>query len=359
MKILFDHQIFSSQVHGGVSKYFAEILNIMPRNTWELSAWLSNNEYALNYRLFKQFPFLPNTNFRGKGRIMAELGKPYSLKRIKNGDFDVFHQTNFDDYCFSALGNRPMVTTYHDVNFLTEKNYNERMKKLQTKSLIRADKVIAISQNTKNDMLQFFNINPEKIEVIHHGISADFVADSKMPRLVNEPYILFVGMRHAFKNFENFIKAFARIADKYEDIKVVCTREPFTVKEWELFKSLRIENRVKNIRASEKTLATLYRDALFFVFPSTYEGFGMPILEAMINKCPVVCANTSCFPEIAQNAAIYFDPYDIDSIASAMDILLNDSELRKNYCLLGLEHAKRFSWKETASKHIEVYKSLL
>ena len=96
---------------------------------------------------------------------MAELGKLYSLHKIRQGDFDVFHQTNFDTYCLPALRTKPMVTTYHDVNFLTERDRNDRMVELQRASLKRADKVIAISNNTKNDMLKYFDIDPQKIEV--------------------------------------------------------------------------------------------------------------------------------------------------------------------------------------------------
>ena len=123
MKVLFDHQIFTSQQFGGVSKYFAEVIRRLPPESWKISAWLSNNEYARHYGLFKMTPFLPGRNFRGKGRVMAELGKPYSLKIMRRGDFDVVHQTNFDPYLFKAIKGKPVVTTYHDTNFVTLKNF--------------------------------------------------------------------------------------------------------------------------------------------------------------------------------------------------------------------------------------------
>lgn len=277
MKVLFDHQIFTSQQFGGVSKYFAEVIHRLPPESWKISAWLSNNEYARHYGLFKMTPFLPGRNFRGKGRVMAELGKPYSLKIMRRGDFDVVHQTNFDPYLFKATKGKPVVTTYHDTNFVTEYNYNPRMIRLQTESLRRSDAIIAISENTRRDMLKYFDLNPDKITVIHHGIEMPRIPAGLEARIVEEPYILYVGMRHLFKNFKNFVKGFGAIADKFPDVKVVCTRNPFNKEEHELFAQLGITDRMQVVTADEVTLNRLYRDALFFVFPSLYEGFGMPI----------------------------------------------------------------------------------
>ena len=358
LKILFDHQIFSSQVHGGVSKYFAEVIHRLPVNSWEVSAWLSNNEYAYNYHLFKGIHFIPHIVFRGKGRVMAELGKAYSVYKIQKGNFDVFHQTNFDTYCIRPLRDKPMVTTYHDINFLTEMNYNERMVKLQRMSLERADKVIAISENTKKDMLNYFDIAPEKIVIIHHGIEKVNIPTELAGRIYERPYILFVGMRHAFKNFTRFVQAFGLIADNYPELDIVCTRSPFTKDEMALFKELNISDRMYYCIADEVTLNRLYRDALFFVFPSLYEGFGMPILEAMANGCPVTLANASCFPEIAGDAALYFDPMDVDNIKQALESMIINDELRESYKRKGLEHVKAFTWDNCAKKHYQLYQSL-
>lgn len=359
MKVLFDHQIFSSQRFGGVSKYFAEIIHRMPQETYEISAWLSNNEYVKYYSLFNQVSFFPDSNFRGKGRIMAEIGKPYSIFKIRTGDFDVFHQTNFDTYCLPPLRSKPMVTTYHDVNFITDKNYDERMLRLQKASLERADKVIAISYNTKNDMLKYFDIDPRKIEVIYHGVSRINFSEEYTERIVDSPYILYVGMRHAFKNFKGFIRAFANIAGRYPEVKVVCTRSNFTKEEMELFEECGIKDRLIFVIADEVELAKLYRDALFFVFPSLYEGFGMPILEAMAYGCPTALARASCFPEIAEDAALYFDPNDIDSITYTLEQYLSSEELRQEYANKGSIRVNNFSWEKCARQHMAVYKSLL
>lgn len=290
---------------------------------------------------------------------MAELGKPYSLKIMRRGDFDVVHQTNFDPYLFKATKGKPVVTTYHDTNFVTEYNYNPRMIRLQTESLRRSDAIIAISENTRRDMLKYFDLNPDKITVIHHGIEMPRIPASLGARIVEEPYILYVGMRHLFKNFKNFVKGFGAIADKFPDVKVVCTRNPFNKEEQELFAQLGITDRMQVVTADEVTLNRLYRDALFFVFPSLYEGFGMPILEAMANGCPTAIADASCFPEIGGDASLYFNPKDTDSIADTLKTMIQDESLRRELTRKGLQRASKFSWQRCADSHYALYKSLI
>lgn len=357
MKVLFDHQIFSMQVIGGVSKYFAEMIHRLPSDIWEVSAWLSNNEYVKNYKLFKSSSFLPHLTFHGKNYLMRNIGKPYSLYKIVQGKFDVFHQTHFETYCIKALGTKPMVTTYHDVNFLTEMCNNRTIARWQYKSLARADKVVAISQNTKRDMLHYFDIDPNKIQVIYHGV--DLPSYNTTEKVFSMPYILYVGARSKFKNFKRFAQAYALIAAKFPEIKVVCTYMPFTKEELEMFEDLNIQKNMLHCNADEETLYRLYRDALFFVFPSLYEGFGMPILEAMVNGCPIVISEASCFPEIAGDAALYFDPKDVDSIRYALERMIGDGDLRRFYAKKGLERVKRYSWVKCAQEHLELYKSLL
>lgn len=360
MRVLYDHQIFSSQKYGGVSKYFAEIINVLNKSVdIKISAWLSNNEYSKEYNLFRHTPFFPHSVFRGKGLLMEKLGIPYSLYEIYRGKYDILHVTSYDDYCLKYLKNKPLIITYHDTNFLTERDYSAKRVKSQKKYVERADKIVAVSQHTKEDMLKYFDIPEERVVVIHHGVSKTIIPESKNKRILPFEYILYVGMRHGYKNFERFIKAFALIKDKYPNVKVVCTRNAFSPNEISLFKELGLENRMEVFPANEIDLACLYRDALFFIYPSIYEGFGMPILEAMINGCPTLLAKASCFPEIAQNAAEYFDPFNVDSIKEAMDLMLESQNLRKEVAERGVKHVKNFSWDICAQKHLDLYKSLV
>jgi Glycosyltransferase len=356
MKVLFDHQLFSWQRYGGASKYFAMLLSHLPKDVWETTTIFSNNAYVEALDLFPRRHFLYNHFFRGQGRIMHELNKPYTCCRLISRDFDIYHQTHFEPFGLKWIGNKPMVTTFHDTNFSTL-NPNQTVVKWQKKSLERANKIIAISENTRRDVIELFNLNPDKVTVIYHGIEPVKQYDS--PRLIENPYILYVGTRENHKNFRRFIEAYAKIALKYTDLKLVCTWKAFSEKEIEKFSKLNILNRVIHFSASEDEMNILYRDALFFCFPSLYEGFGMPILEAMANCCPVVLSNASCFPEIAADAGLYFNPNDVDDIVDKMEQIINNPSLRKTLIEKGGLRVKDFSWDKCAQQHLEVYKSLL
>ena len=357
MKVIFDHQLFSYQRYGGASKYFAMLLNALPREEWETTTIWSNNEYVKSLHLFKQRHFLYKYYFRGQGALMNMLNKPYSYHVLSKKEYDVFHQTHFETYCIPAIGNKPMVTTFHDINFSTL-NPSPRIVRLQKKSLRRADAVIAISENTKKDLVELFKIDEKKVSVIYHGILLNNTPRKDLSQFPY-PYILYVGSRGRHKNFNTFIKAYAIFHNKYPDIRLVCTYKPFTRAEYDLFKSFHVENDIVHTYADEDLMQQLYKNALFYIFPSLYEGFGMPILEAMANKCPVLLANASCFPEIAKNAGLYFDPNDIEEMSHKMSLLIENPHLRETYVNLGWERVHDFTWEKCAEEHRKVYQSLI
>jgi glycosyltransferase involved in cell wall biosynthesis len=357
MRILYDHQIFSYQKYGGVSKYFYELLTNLPSEDWETTILFSNNEYIKNIHKFKPIHILSNHWFRGQGRIMNELNKSYSIFRIIRGDYDVFHQTHYETYCLKALSKKPMVTTFHDMNFATY-NKNEYMVSLQKKSINRANKIIAVSENTRKDLIEMWNINPQKIKLIYHGVDKP-IDDLKIgERIIEYPYILYVGRREGFKNFDRFAKSFSFLKKEYSFIKLVCTSESFTLNEKNFFKELKILDSIIHIKTTEIEMANLYKYAEVFVYPSIYEGFGMPILEAMSYGCPVAISKASCFPEIAADAGIYFDPMNIDSIYDSVRKIIDNRQLRDEYIKKGNARYKFFTWEKTAREHMELYKSL-
>ena len=358
MKVLFDHQLFSYQRYGGASKYFAELLANLPREIWETTTIFSNNEYVKSLKLFECKQFLPNKYFRGQGRIMNELNKPHSIKILKKQNFDIFHETHFETYCLKPLGNKPMVTTFHDINFSTFNN-NPKIVRLQKKSLARANHIITISENTKKDMLRLFDIEESKITVIHHGIESVDRNFLEKERLIKAPYILYVGARTGNKNFDRFIVSFSEFHKKFPEIFLICTRSDFTREEKETMQKLGCIDAVKFIGADEKEMLRLYRDCEFFVFPSLYEGFGMPLLEAMACGAPVACSNASCFPEIAMDAALYFEPTSIDDMKEKMVQLAEDKNLRNAFIEKGNCRVKDFSWKKCAEEHLKLYESLV
>lgn len=367
MKILYDNQIFSIQIFGGASKYYYELLNKIPVSEWETTTLFSNNEYIRNRNLFHYLDFMPKHYFKGKSTLMDLLNRPYTLFKLKYGNYDVFHQTYYETYYFKAIKGKKMVTTFHDMNYSKFKEFYTKTltndvnarELLQKKSLERADKIIAVSHNTKKDLVNLWNVNPDKIDVIHHGVEKNRIPNLDSERVVPEPYILYVGERYGFKNFARFIQAFALVSFNHRELKLICTGRAFTEEEKKQIESLHIQDKLVQISANESTMARLYRDAEMFVYPSFSEGFGMPILEAMVYDCPVVVSDASCLPEVAGEAGLYFDPYQIDDMTQKMELLLSSCSLRTEFVKKGRIQLEKFSWEKSAHEHLEVYQSLM
>ena len=358
MKILYDHQIFSYQEIGGVSKYFYKMLEYIPREYWTTSVLLSNNLYLENMKNDIRYSnFMKGYSFPKKERLMLELGKLYSIPKIKSNDYDILHITHYESYGLKYT-KKPAVLTYHDKCF-SSYAYNKRTLKQQKECLKYVDAIIAISENTKKDFLSLFDFPENKVSVIYHGVEPQVDVYS-VPRLIQKKYILYVGGRSGYKNFSMFLEAFNSIIQKIShELILVCTGKDFDNNELKQINNLKLNNNILVKRFSDDELINLYRYAELFVFPSKYEGFGIPILEAMSNFCPVACSSTSCFPEIAGNAAVYFDPDDKDSIINAMfEVLLSDSK-RKTIIELGKKRSLQFTWKKTAQEHINFYQTCL
>jgi glycosyltransferase involved in cell wall biosynthesis len=355
MKIIYDHPLFSFR-YGGAPRYFAELMANIPRENWENTTLLNFNQDLAGLNLMKLHHF----KFRGEYALTRGINKCYTYLRLMHRDYDVFHQTNYDTYLLSAIGNKPMVTTYHDSNFSTY-YYDPKVVEKQRVSIERANAVIVVSNNTKKDLLNIFHTDESKVHVIYHGINLPTDRDMSSPALFDFPYILYVGRRSEYKNFRPFAKAFKEVQKAYPDLKLICTGGAFSKEELDYLDSIGLSNEssIKAVFVDDKQLRILYRDAKMFVFPSKYEGFGMPILEAWSCHCPVVLAHASCFPEIAKDAAVYFDPNSLEEMKESMIRVLDDSELRNTLIKKGDEYVKHFSWKKCADEHLKIYQSLL
>lgn len=349
MKILFDHHLFY-QLYGGASKYFVKMISHLPIDSWETTVLWSTNEYARATGLFHTV----KKRFKGEDSVLERINRIYTTYEIGKGHFDVLHQTDFDNYFYKELGNKPLVVTYHDSNLSTIDPHPEIVKR-QEKALRRANAIIAVSQNTKKDLLNLFDVDEKKVHVIYHGIDIPELQRFSKERMIKEEYFLYVGRRSAYKNFKRFVTAFARFHKIYNTVKLVCTSQDFNEEELSLFSSLHLENSLVAVKATEHEMVRLYRDAISLVFPSLYEGFGMPILEAWSCRCPVILANTSCFPEIAKNAAVYFNPYSEEEMLQRMLELYENQTLRSKLVSLGDKRVLDFSWEKCANKHLHVY----
>ncbi|MHC6204332.1 glycosyltransferase family 4 protein [Breznakiellaceae bacterium SP9] len=370
MKVLYDHQMFGNQNIGGISRYFSELLKFNP--TAELSLRYSDNVY-LREPCFKKYKvlsknyeyerFFPNFKFKGKGRlfrycnnIFQNINQAVSINCLKKSDYDIFHPTYYDPYFLKYLQGKPFVLTIHDMifelfpqYFLSDKNMVPNKRKL----ILSACQIIAISEQTKKDLLQFFPEVQEKITIIYHGFSFPILNNSEK----KENYILFTGSRGAYKNFNAFARAVSPLLIKY-NLRLICTGYNFNSEEKELLENLRITDRTTCKFTSDKELIELYAKAIAFVFPSLYEGFGIPVLEAFASGCPAILANTSSLPEIGADAAVYFDPYSIDDMRTQIDRVISSPALQKELIIKGKDRAKQFSWEKCAKETMEVYKQI-
>lgn len=232
------------------------------------------------------------------------------------------------------------------------------------KLIKRATMVIAISENTKKDILGFYNIPEEKIKVIYHGNSFKPI-DSKPDSMSDIPnkYMLYVGSRFGYKNFMFFVKSISSLFEKYKDLKLVVAggysgKDSFKDEEIKVFEELNIKDKIIYFPVNDSELAWLYQNAICFCFPTLYEGFGLPPLEAFACGCPVVMSDTSSLPEVGGDAALYFNPNDSKDILRSISLIVDDEDLRLNLIEKGKEQLKKFSLEKTSIETIKLYNEI-
>lgn len=360
MKVLFDHQTFAHQEYGGISRYFYELavrLHGQPNMEVDSSIAFSNNDYIRGSDILPSRQFFPKNTFKGKQRLMLFIDEQKSKRIYKNGDFDIFHPTYYDTYYVNYPKRKPVVVTCLDM--IHEKFIKEDVRTAASKKtvLTKADHVVAISQSTKNDLMEYYKIPDAKISVTYLASSLKSSASATKP---GEMFFLYVGKRTLYKNFIFFLKAIAPVLLRYPDLQVYCAGGgAFDKEELSVFKELKVENRLKLFSGSDESLQKLYSTALAFFYPSLYEGFGIPIVEAMSCGCPVAVSNTSSLPEVAGDAALYFDPNDAASIYAAAEALVSNPAVRSKLIEDGFRRAQLFSWEKTAEVTHAVYSQLI
>lgn len=381
MTILFDYQAFEMQPFGGVSKSYAEIISHLKAMGVDVHLAIkeSNNEHLLQKGIAPSIKSLGTTNkrwlggkklFKGQRRLLRKglslagyhddflsINQDYCIKQLKKKQFDIFEPTFFDSYFLPYHKNKPFVLTVHDMipEILGVDEPQAQQKKLLCPL---AAHIHVPSENTKKDLVDILNIPSEKVTVTPHG--APISPSTKYPSPYPSPYILYVGARWSYKNFTPFIKECAITIKQHPDLHVVCTGQPFEKEEQNLIASLGLSDHIIHQYATEKEMQALYQNAVAFVYPSAYEGFGIPILEAFVCGCPVFLNNASCFPEVGGDAAIYFDINRRSDLAEHIEaFLLSPEQDRNDLIARGRERAQLFSWEESAKKLSHIYNTLL
>ena len=358
MKVFFDYTIFTIQRFGGISKYITSLAENFSK---EIDPSIISLFYKNNY--------LKNSNLSGKlffynkvGSLVKYINKAnniYFNYHLKNKKPDIVHLTYFDKEKLSSTRAKRVITEY---DLIKEKFYAENYKDFINKKkelFERVDQIICISNNTKKDLQENYSIDPSKISVTHLAVNKDKSFRDKSLNI--RPFILYVGSRERYKNFINAIKAYAISSKLMSDFDFVCFGGGnFSKKEHELFRNLSIDkNRLHYFDGDELDLNYFYHKARIFIFPSLYEGFGLPLLEAMNMECPVICSNTSCFSEITNNAALLFDPKNIESLKYELEKLIYDDQLLLDLKKKGNNNLKNYSWKKCANETEQLYKKII
>lgn len=368
MKVLYDYQIFVQQNYGGISRYFCELIERFKKEksiNSILGLKFSNNYYLKSIYEDKYSGFFSKLNFKGSKRVEHFLNYNYTVRMLKKMNYEVFHPTYYDPYFLKYIGNKPFVLTVYDmIHELYPHLFKSNDRTVENKRLLikKANKIIAISESTKRDIIKLYNIPQEKIEVIHLSSSLKLNPNCTNAIVDNLPdrFILFVGKRAGYKNFDLFIEAVSQILKEDKDLKLLSVGGGvFSKKELDMLSDLNIKDKVIHITTDDDTLSMVYKKALIFVFPSLYEGFGIPILEAFNCECPVALSNSSSFPEVAGEAGIYFDPTNKVSIKESIIQVIYDKKLQNELREKGKLQSQKFSWEKAANKTKQLYSGLL
>lgn len=298
---------------------------------------------------------------------LVGLSLEFLLRRSKP---DVFLSPTHYLPIFAPIRSAISVLDISYVRFpeLFQKSDLNQLTKWTRYSVKKAKGIFTISQASKDDIIKEYGVSEDRVTVTYPGIKEGLRINDKglsMDALgkkynIKNDYILFVGTLQPRKNIARLIEAFSKIDKPSLDLVVVGK------KGWKFEEILaapekfRVENKVKFLESvTDEDLPAFYKNAVCFVLPSLYEGFGLPVLEAMKYGCPVVTSNVSSLPEAGGNAALYINPLDVDDIAKNLESIIQNSELRKELIKKGYEQAKKFSWEKTARETLKALEGLM
>lgn len=366
MKIAFDYQIFFLQNYGGISRYFkllAEELSLLEQEVKIFSGMNCNNylpgldKSLISGRKLSHYP-------KRTGRIIREINHFTQALKMSHWKPDIVHETYYSKRLTSNVNCARVTTVYDMIHELFPKAFssNDNTTERKKAAFSRVDHILSISHSTKADLIRLFGIDDSKISVVHLGVDAEFAKQPAIQLDVGvRPFLLYVGAREGYKNFDNMLKAIAQDSKLKNDFDIIAFGGgSFTSSERKLIEDLGFYDRqVSQISGEDKVLVQLYKQADAFVYPSLYEGFGLPPLEAMMCNCPVISSNTSSMPEVIGDAAEYFTPTDCHSIRQAISNVVYSTIRKEQLVLAGRERVKLFGWDKCASETLNVYKKII
>lgn len=362
LRVAFDHRIFVYQRYGGVSRYFARLMDHLP--AFKVEPKIISPLYVTEY--LKDLPkssvwgrkVAPSPKATRRGFVLGEiLYRPLALAY----GADIVHETYHHPRNLAPKNARIVVTIYDMIHErLPPTDLTQALKRDIALGVARADKIICISESTRRDLLRVHPEIASKTEVVLLGFDP-VEAGASAPPPHPKPYLLYVGMRwYGYKNFEGLLSAYATSPSLKDQFDVVCVGGgEFSPEERRKIEAAGVADRVFQYAADDAALRNFYRNAGFFVYPSLYEGFGIPPLEAMAADCPGVCMHVSSMPEVCGDAVEYAFPDQPESLRSAIERVAFSPGRAEELRAAGRERLKLFSWQKCARETSDIYKSLL
>ena len=344
-------EIWAGQANGGISRYFVELAN-------NLNSFVSRGMVLVPQNSNKQV-----VNIQKKVNV-ANLKKDLAIiAESSKSPNTIYHATYYDDKNLrlaKSLGFKTVVTVFDMISEIyPEKPPRFRyFPNLKKKSIRSADGIICISESTKNDLVRIYGLNSKKIQVIHLASSFRLASIDELSKQ-RENYILHVGNRAGYKNFSILLTAFSESQLLRNSFTLVAFGGgDFGEDEKKLISEFGLNDKVIHVSGDDSVLRNLYLSSRILVYPSLYEGFGLPLLEAMALGCPVITGKVSSMPEIGGDAVLYFDSSDAQALRDLLEKTLSNEENLERARIMGLARSNEFSWQETASQTLDFYNNL-
>jgi glycosyltransferase involved in cell wall biosynthesis len=365
----FDREIFLHQIHGGVSRGFASIISELSKDKSlgiepRLLFSKSSNYYinALNPEIEPSRSFLRSSSgwsTLATYGITREFSSMWAGGKNSNSSFDILHATYYRPLLLDRLAAKKLAVTIHD--FIPERLgwTGFRNPHIGKRSLCKkADLIVCVSETTKTETLERYALGGSQVRVIHQGVNLPTNISART-EVGSDPYLLFVGHRTGYKNFNEFLRAFSLVRVRFPDMKLVLVGPELSAVEGQSLNEMAGEgNWCALPPQTDEELQSLYRSAFAHVVASSMEGFGMTILESMAQGTPVIINDIPIFHEVAGNAGNYFSHNSPESFLAAIEYLSLSSNYRR-MSQLSIERSLDFSWHRAAVLHAEAYREVL
>lgn len=379
MRIAFDYQAFWMQEYGGISRYFYSLCRdfIDSRSDVHIVSPIYRNKYIRDLNPEMALGCYVEKYPRYSSTVIRHINSTISPLLLSKLSPSIIHSTYFyENYNKPRFQNARKVLTIYD---LIHEKYGDQCKdssdtiRLKKRAIINNDHIICISHKTKADLQEYYDVPGEKVSVTHLGVDPTFLnfngshidhIEHPCPDLykifAGKPYLLYVGSREGYKNFLFLLEALCKLDFFFSEFNLVCYGGgPLKKIEADILYKYNVEiSSVLFLSGSDKNLAMLYKNAVAFIYPSLYEGFGIPPLEAMSVGCAVISSDGGSMPEILCDAAAYFDPQNYESIMFQLCNVLQNEGFRKKLIERGNVLSKNYTWDKCSKKTLAIYRSL-